>query len=421
MTLIRELAPRGENGWLAASLPVLALATSSIEAVRQAAVASGIADRIINAPIDPERVAAAFGSEKLFRFKGEKASAFAPMSGFFAAHDGWVRTHANYRHHAERLARILNLTASDKESVAHAVSLRSAQELEEDAAQAGAILVRVRCEQEWQVSPMGQAASIGDLAEITSRDDAADLVLRGGELPLAGLRVLDMTRVLAGPVCTRTLALLGAKVLRIDPPDPAEIAWQHLDTGQGKRSALLDARADLGTAQYLLDTADVLVTGYRPGAIDALGLRTPPGLISARVNAWGDHGPWSLRRGFDSIVQAASGIALVESPDATTPGALPAQALDHASGYLLASGIITALVHRADDGRGRDVRVSLARTAHELLTAPGRAPDHPAPSSPTQRATVSHGTITTARPALPGFDDYPFPAHPWGSDAATWS
>ena len=418
---MHDQEPRGENRWLAASLPVLALATSSIEAVRQAALAAGATGGIIDAPIDPERVAAAFGSEKLFRLQGEGAPAFAPMSGFFAARDGWVRTHANYPHHAERLARILNLTTTDKESVAHAVSLRSAQGLEDEAAQAGAILVRVRGEEDWRVSPMGHAASIGDLVEITTRDDSSELVLRSGELPLTGLRVLDMTRVLAGPVCTRTLALLGADVLRIDPPNPAEIAWQHLDTGQGKRSALLDVRANLGMTQDLLDTADVLVTGYRPGAIESLGLSKPAGLIGARVNAWGDHGPWSSRRGFDSIVQAASGIALIESRDATTPGALPAQALDHASGYLLASGIITALVRRADDGRGRDVRVSLARTAHELLTSPGRTLDHPVPWSPTQQVAVSHGDLITARPALPGFDDYPFPSHPWGSDTANWS
>lgn len=318
--------------------------------MRQAALAAGAIGGIIDAPIDPECVAAAFGSEKLFRFQGEGASAFAPMSGFFAARDGWVRTHANYPHHAERLARILNLTATDKESVACALSLRSVQELEDEAAQAGVILVCVRREEDWQVSPMGHAASIGDLVEISTRDDSSELVLRSGELPLTGLRVLDMTCVLAGPVCTRTLALLGA-----------------------------------------------------------------------RVNAWGDHGPWSSRRGFDSIVQAASGIALIESRDATTPGALPAQALDHASGYLLASGIITALVRRADDGRGRDVRVSLARTAHELLTSPGRTLDHPVPWSPTQQVTVSHGDLTTVRSALPGFDDYPFPSHPWGSDTATWS
>ena len=255
--------------------------------------------------------------------------------------------------------------------------------------------------------------------------------------PLAGVRVLDLTRVIAGPVATRTLALLGADVLRVDPPDPAEIEWQHLDTGQGKRSAVLDLRDATGlrTAQDLLDAADVLVTGYRPGSIEALGLRVPPGVVTGRVSAWGDTGPWAGRRGFDSIVQAASGIALLEGRDGV-PGALPAQALDHASGYLLAAGIVDALRLRGDEvGRGdgvrRDVSVSLARTATWLLDLPGRDPLHPPATVPrrpepgggpggTGDETVTHGSVTTARPALPGYDDYPHPARPWTSDTPTW-
>jgi crotonobetainyl-CoA:carnitine CoA-transferase CaiB-like acyl-CoA transferase len=250
------------------------------------------------------------------------------------------------------------------------------------------------------------------------RDDAAARTLAGGALPLAGVRVLDLTRVLAGPVCGRTLALFGADVLRLDPPAPAEIGWQQLDTGQGKRTAILDLRTDLARGQELLDAADVLVTGYRPGAIEAFGLRPPPGLIRARVNAWGDAGPWAGRRGFDSIVQAVSGIALIESADGATPGALPAQALDHATGYLLAASIIDALVDRAADGRGRDLAAALARTAAWLLDRPDREPGHAPAAAPTARSAVTHGTRTTARPAIPGFDDYPFPAHPWGSDQA---
>jgi crotonobetainyl-CoA:carnitine CoA-transferase CaiB-like acyl-CoA transferase len=249
-----------------------------------------------------------------------------------------------------------------------------------------------------------------------------------GAAPLAGVRVLDLTRVIAGPVATRTLALLGADVLRVDPPVPAEIEWQHLDTGQGKRSTVLDLRdgRDRRTAQELLDAADVLVTGYRPGAIEGLGLEAPRGVVTGRVSAWGDTGPWAGRRGFDSIVQAASGIAVLEGQDGA-PGALPAQALDHASGYLLAAGIVDALA-RADGGPGVDVSVSLARTATWLLDLPGRDPLHPAaaparhpePAEGSARETVTHAGITTARPALPEHDDYPHPAHRWGSDAPTW-
>jgi hypothetical protein len=406
------------ESWLAATLPVLELATMSVEAVRSAAVAAGASGSITTTTLDLERLAGAFGSDKLFRDRGRAANVFAPLSGFFESADGWVRTHANYPHHARRLAAVLGLVDPDRAAVADAIRARSAADLEMAAAEVGAILVRVRAEEEWRVSEPGRAAAEGPLVGITARDDARDLALPGGNQPLVGVRVLDLTRVLAGPVCTRTLALLGAEVLRVDPPDPAEILWQHLDTGQGKRSALLDLRTDRDLAQRLLDEADVMVSGYRPGAIEAFGLQAPAGLVYARVNAWGDRGPWAGRRGFDSIVQAASGIALIESADGATPGALPVQALDHASGYLLAAGVIDALAARAGDGRGRNVVAALARTASWLLDAPGRTPNHVPAAVAT--ATVTHGDRTTARPAIPGFDDYPFPAHTWGTDSANW-
>ncbi|EFC81265.1 CoA transferase [Parafrankia sp. EUN1f] len=418
--------PLVTGSWLPATLPVLGLATASVEAVRQAAVRAGATGPVTDAVVDPERVAAAFGSERLFRDGDARPDAFAPLSGFFRTQDGYLRTHANYPHHRDRLLRILRLADADREAAAAVIATRAAAEIEDAAAQVGAIAVRVRTEAEWRSSAPGMAAATGPLVRTTERDDTvtgtpsartpSTRAPAGGALPLVGLRVLDLTRVLAGPVCGRTLALFGADVLRVDPPVPAEITWQHLDTGQGKRSALLDLRTDLPRAQELLDQADVLVTGYRPGAIEAFGLRTPPGLVRARINAWGDAGPWAGRRGFDSIVQAAAGISLIESHDGVTPGALPAQALDHATGYFLAAAVIDALAARAIDGRGRDVVASLARTATWLLDAPGRDPRHPAATTPTNAATVTHGRLTTARPAVPGFDDYAFPSRPWGGD-----
>lgn len=409
------------SGWLSATLPVLTLATTSVDAVQAAARRAGATGPLAEGDPAPERLAAAFGSERLFRDGETGADAFAPLSGFFPAEDGWLRTHANYPHHRDRLLRLLGLADADRETLAKAISTRSAADLEELAAEAGAVAVRVRTEAEWRASAAGAAVATGSLVQFTHREDAAPLTLPGGPRPLTGIRVLDLTRVLAGPVCGRTLALLGADVLRLDPPAPAEIAWQHLDTGQGKRSAILDLRTDLPRAQELLDAADVLVTGYRPGALEAFGLRPPPGLIRARVNAWGEAGPWAGRRGFDSLVQAASGISWIESADGTTPGALPAQALDHATGYLLAAAITDALVVRTVTGRGLDLTAALARTATWLLDQPGRDPHHPPAATPSARSAVTHGTRTTARPAIPGFDDYPSPAHLWGSDEAVFA
>ena len=220
--------------------------------------------------------------------------------------------------------------------------------------------------------------------------------------------MLDLTRVIAGPVATRTLALWGADVLRIDPPALPEIEWQHLDGGAGKRTARLDVRSE--RFAELVSQADVLVHGYRPGSlpIEAL-VAARPSLVIASLSAWGAAGPWSGRRGFDSIVQAASGIAMIESPDGLRPGALPAQALDHTAGYLLA-GAVAELLGR---GGGWSVSTSLARIAYELLQADRSVQPESATFEPT---TVTHGDLTYARPALHA-DDFAFPPRPWGQDA----
>ncbi|WP_402469922.1 CoA transferase [Isoptericola aurantiacus] len=423
------------EGLLAATLPVAGLARTGVGALRRAARRAGATGPLVDEPLDVGRIAAAFSSDRLLRLAGAPWAGFAPHSGFFPTADGWLRTHANYPHHRVRLLRLLDLPDdATRDDLAAHLATSSAQQVEDGAARAGAIAVRVRTEDEWRASGPGRAAGVGPLVATTARGDAGSGAEGGrgrtalgpdhrrpADRLLAGVRVLDLTRVIAGPVGTRTLALLGADVLRIDPPEPAEIPAQHLDTGQGKRSALLDLRdpAQHARAQELLDAADVLVTGYRPGAVEAHGLQVPPGAVHARVSAWGDDGPWAPRRGFDSIVQAACGIAMLESADGATPGALPAQALDHATGYLLAAGVVDALTACTRDGAGRDVAVSLARTATWLLDAPGRDPAHPPAALPPSGTTVTHGDVTTARPALP-VDDYPAPAHPWGSDPARW-
>jgi hypothetical protein len=420
---------RERDAWLAATLPVLDLAVGSVATLCGAARRAGASGPLVDDGVDPARVAAAFQSDRLLLLDGRPVDGFAPLSGFFRTHDGWVRTHANYPHHRSRLLHLLELPdGATRDDLAASLANASAADLEQAASDAGAIVVRVRTEADWRDSEPGRAGATGPLVRLDARGDSlasAAPPLRGGPAPLAGVRVLDLTRVIAGPVGTRALAQLGADVLRVDPPVPAEIRWQHLDTGQGKRSALLDLREPGGRerAQALLDGADVLVTGYRPGAIEAFGLRLPPGIVHARVNAWGDAGPWAGRRGFDSIVQAASGIAAVESPDGERPGAMPAQALDHATGYLLAAGVVDALVARAADARGRDVGVALARTAAWLLGADARDAAHPEPAVALPGATVSHGrrpVVTAARPALPGHDDHAAAAHPWGTDPASW-
>lgn len=224
---------------------------------------------------------------------------------------------------------------------------------------------------------------LGELPLVESRwiGEGAPRPLPEAALPASGVRVLDLTRVIAGPVATRTLALLGADVLRVDSPGLPEDPDAHADTGFGKRSAALDLGAPEGrrTLEALLADADVVVTGYRPGALDRFGLAPDallerhPGLIVAQLCAWGWSGPWAGRRGFDSLVQAATGIAAIEAKaeaDADAdghPGVLPAQALDHGTGYLLAAGVLRGLTGRQEVGGGRHLRLSLAGTASWLL------------------------------------------------------
>jgi crotonobetainyl-CoA:carnitine CoA-transferase CaiB-like acyl-CoA transferase len=246
--------------------------------------------------------------------------------------------------------------------------------------------------------------------------------------------VLDLTRVLAGPVASRTLALLGCDVLRIDPPGMPELAPLHVDTGAGKRSALLDlhdGRA-LAVLHGLLTTADVVVTGYRPGALEEFGLGPEqlaaqhPSLVHASLSAWTPDGPWGRRRGFDSIVQAATGIALVESGDGDRPGALPAQALDHAVGYLLAAGVCAALRQRAESGGTWRVRAHLARTAHWLLRtdaldAHAERMEDPGPWL--SRSETDYGLVVASRPAFRidgGPTEFAGVGRRWGTDEAAW-
>jgi crotonobetainyl-CoA:carnitine CoA-transferase CaiB-like acyl-CoA transferase len=183
----------------------------------------------------------------------------------------------------------------------------------------------------------------------------------------------------------------------------------------GQRRALLDVHSDRFAA--LAAEADVLVHGYRPGALglDRI-IEANPALVVASLSAWGAAGPWSGRRGFDSIVQAASGIALIESPDGTTPGALPAQALDHSAGYLLAGAVAALLGRRARSGGGWSVSTSLARVADELLRADRNIQPVSGAYEPT---TVTHDGLTYARPALHA-DDFRSPPRPWGADDPVW-
>ncbi|MBO3662961.1 CoA transferase [Microbacterium stercoris] len=375
--------------------------------------------------IDGARVAASFASDRVLRVDGKKPDVWSPLSGFWRTADGWVRTHGNYPHHAERLRRLLGT-----DDIARGAAGWAAIDLEQAAIERGAIVAAVRTEEEWRAHPQAQAVADQPLITLTSAGEASARSWTSDATPLGGIRVLDLTRVIAGPVATRDLAHAGADVLRIDSPALPEFAWQHLDTGHGKRSALLDLAADREAFEALLAQSDVLVTGYRPDALTRFGLDAGdladrhPGLVTARLSAWGSEGPWAHRRGFDSIVQATAGIAMRESRDDETPGALPVQALDHAAGHLLAAAVATALVRQRRDGGSPHVEIALARVAQELLAAPAvTRTEHPEPDLPSHVTQVAGGPSLTHAPPILAFAGAPdrfAPPRPWGGDAATW-
>ncbi|WP_432053895.1 CoA transferase [Streptomyces sp. bgisy022] len=430
---------------LPARLPVrrvarACVAACALAAAELAARRAGLAE-VPAVRVDDGAVATAFVSERHLRVDGRAPVSFAPLSRFWRTADGWVRTHANYPHHRERLLAALGVPG-DPDAVAAALAGRSAREVEETVSAAGGLAVALRTPAQWATHPQGAAVARRPLVEGVRLDSAPgpDLprVAGGPLLPAAGVRVLDLTRVIAGPVATRVLGLLGADVLRVDPPGLPEIADQHADTGFGKRSALLDLASGRDAFEELLAGADVVVTGYRPGALDRFGLdpralaERRPGVVVAQLSAWGVDGPWGGRRGFDSLVQVATGIAATEGGGGR-PGALPAQALDHGSGYLLAAAVLRALTDRAEAGGSRLVRVTLARTARWLLeSAPAGAAPEDAPAAGTPGPEPGPWLAGTDSPlgrlryALPpvtfagGPRDWTRPPGPWGADPARW-
>ncbi|BDI21272.1 CoA transferase [Herbiconiux sp. L3-i23] len=410
------------------SEPLWRLTHDSIAAA--ALQASELAGGSARVRLDTDRVLTSVTSERHFLLDGQPPQIWSDLSGFWRSADGWMRTHTNYPHHRERLLRSLDLAAgATVEEFAVRVAMSHGADVESRAAANGALAVRVRSVGEWRAHPVG--AAVGDEPLIGIDRDLVNAPTRSarGSRPLDGVRVLDLTRVIAGPVASRTLALFGADVLRVDSPDLVEPEWQHLDSGAGKRSALLRL-SDRSALDDLLAGADVVPVGYRPGSLDRFGLDPAglsaryPSLVVGRLDAWGWGTEWSSRRGFDSLVQAASGIAATSSADGDHPGALPYQALDHASGYLLATGVMRALQLRDANRGGSDVRVSLARTAHELLGL-GFAGPEPLPSfEPTVTVMVSGaGRITSTEPA-PAFagspTTWPAASRSWGGDEPRW-
>lgn len=366
--------------------------------------------------------------------------AWDPVAGDYATKDGWIRLHTNAPHHCAAALAVLGVPG-DRDAVAAAVAGWSGGALEDAVVAAGGAAAALRTIEEWRLHPQSRAVGAEPLVHQERTSAAVDRPGGGivrSDRPLAGVRVLDLTRVLAGPVATRLLAGWGADVLRIDPPDwdePALVPEMTL----GKRCARVNLRTPSGRGVFLslLRSADLLVHGYRSDALEGLGLGADvrsecrPGLVDVSLDAYGWSGPWQTRRGFDSLVQMSTGIADAgrRAAGSGRPVPLPFQALDHATGYMMAASAITGLRLRHEEGAGSRWRLSLARTA-ALLVEAGTGPDgagsggpvaSPEPEGPIEPTAWGDARRLPAPVAVEGAPlRWDLPARPLGSDPPVW-
>ncbi|MFN0090723.1 MAG: CoA transferase [Acidimicrobiales bacterium] len=411
--LLGALEVLGEGPALPSVYPVTDLAAGAIGAATLAAAALW-SERGGPAPaarIERTEAAVAFRSERCLRVQGAPpAEVWGPLSGDFRTAEGaWVRIHANFAHHRDAALAALGLAGDvDRAAVREATAHREGVELVEAIMSRGGAAASWRSTEAWADHPQGRAVRDLPLVSLTRLDASAPAPLGDADRPLGGVRVLDLSRVLAGPVCGRFLAAHGADVLRVSAPHLPTFDQLDLDTGFGKRSCHLDLRdpADAAALGRLVDGADVFVQAYRPGSLAARGFGPAelaarrPGIVVVELSAYGRAGPWAPRRGFDSLVQMASGIVANETAaaGAAEPRSLPAQALDHGTGYLAALGAIAGLSRRIQEGGSWLVEVSLARTGRWLdmlgRVRDGQATPEPDPA-PYLAAT---GPLTHLRP-----------------------
>ncbi len=392
--------------WAAAGLPADALAQSKLtgaEPVMPSSFAVGTAAQVslsaaalaateighmrngLRQHLQVDMRHAALECTARFLIDGRAPDAWDKLAGLYACgpqgRDGWVRIHTNFAHHRDGVLRLLGLpegTGTEREAVAQALAGWHADGFEQAATHAGLVVAALRRFDEWDAHPQAAVIAAEPLVAMERIGDAAPLALPAlspPARPLDGLRVLELTRILAGPVAGRMLAAYGADVLLVNAPHLPNIE-AIADTSRGKLSALADLRGEPGreALRAVLRDAHVFMQGYRPGALAALGFAPSevaalrPGIVCVSLSAYGERGPWAGKRGFDSLVQCATGFNHAEGLAAGSgqPRALPMQVLDMASGALMAFGAQAALLRQQREGGSWHVRVSLARTSRWL-------------------------------------------------------
>jgi crotonobetainyl-CoA:carnitine CoA-transferase CaiB-like acyl-CoA transferase len=356
----------------AAAIAAAARAAAELWALRKGPKLQSIA-------VELRHAAAALRSARYLRIDDKPPKEpFDALSGLYQTRDNrWVFLHCNFANHREAALDVLGLPEeADRAAVAATVRIRDGLALEDAIHGASGCAALVRSAEEWSRHPQSAAIAALPFLEIERIGDAPPEPFPAGDRPLAGIRVLDLTRVLAGPTCARTLAEHGADVLKVSGPHLPHSGEIEIDTGVGKLSTFLDLREkrDAATLAALIGEGrcDVFSQSYRPGALASRGLGAAalaalrPGIVYVELSAWGRAGPWARRRGFDTIVQCASGMAMIEG-GGERPRLLPVSAIDYVSGYLMALGAMAALKRRAAEGGSWRVRVSLARTGKWII------------------------------------------------------
>ncbi len=365
-----------------------AFAVTDVAAASMASAGLALAELLGGAPVTVDRRLTAFWFGWSIREIGWKRPwHWDPIAGDYRTADGWLKLHPNAPAHRAAAMKVLGGPLADRPETEAKIALWKGAELEAAIVAAGGACAQMRTQAQWAEHPQGKAVAAEPLAYVETFPEVAPSAWRPTPgRPLQGLKVLDLTRILAGPIAARFLAGYGAQVLRIDPPD-----WDEPgiipEIALGKRCARLDLKTPQARARVeaLMSEADILLHGYRPGALDALGFsperrrQIRPDLVDVSLCAYGWTGPWAGRRGYDSLMQLSTGIAETGMRWAKDdkPHSLPVQALDHATGYFLAASALRGLAARVRGEGGRRARLSLARTA-KFLTDAGPNPDQPA-------------------------------------------
>jgi crotonobetainyl-CoA:carnitine CoA-transferase CaiB-like acyl-CoA transferase len=335
--------------------------------------------------VDMVHASAECRSERYLRVDGKPPPpTWDPTAGIYTTRDKrFMRLHTNFKHHRAAVCNVLGCE-QERDKIQAALNQWDGEAFETAAYAGGCVVAFMRSHDEWSATPHAKALAELPLISIEKIADAAPKPWPKGDRPLEGIRVLDLSRVIAGPVAGRTLAVHGADVLLISGPDLPAIPWLTIDTGRGKLTSFVELKREQGrqTMRDLVAQADIFSQGYRPRAIASLGFspqdaaKINPGIVYVTLSAYGHAGPWAERRGFDSLVQTATGFNHAEGQAAGVDGPkeLPAQMLDHATGYFMAFGAMMAKARQSREGGSWHVRVSLAQTGRWLWNL-GRVTD----------------------------------------------